>query len=134
MKIGIGKIYCITNTNKLHSTRPIGKTQPPCVKPDWCWYLRRNGRGEVIGDVPISVHAKCGKNNQTNESADDVQRAIGKMQPPCIVPERQQNPWHQAQGGVVNHRGGYVSCVPKDISRPMISSGSVSFVFKLMHV
>ena len=97
----IGKIYCITNTNRSRAMRTIGETQSSCVKPD-CWrYPRRNGRGEVVGDVLISVHAKCGKYHQTNERADSVQRAIGKMQSSRIDPERQQSPWHQVQGGVV---------------------------------
>ena len=91
VKIGIGKIYCITNTNRLRATRTIGKTQPPCVKPD-CWrYPRRNGRGEVIGDVPRLVHAQCVNEHQTNETserADDVLRTIGRMQSSCIIPER----------------------------------------------
>ena len=43
------------------------------------------------------------KSPQTNERADNVQRAIGKMQFSCIFPERRQNPWQQAQGGVVGH-------------------------------
>ena len=97
----LGKIYCITNTNRSRVIRTIGETQPSCVKPD-CWqYPRRNGRGEVVGDVLISVHANCVKNHQTNEPADNVQRAIGKMQFLCIFPERQQIPWHQVQRGVV---------------------------------
>ena len=106
-KIGIGKIYCITNTNRLRATRTIGKTQPPCVKPDWWWYPRRNGRGEVIGDVPISVHAQCGKERQMNESANSVQRTIGAVQPSCIAPERQQTPCRNRQGGVVDFGDGF---------------------------
>ena len=53
--------------------------------------------------MPISVHAQGGKKHQMNERADSVQRAIGKMQFSCIIPERQQNPWQQDQGGVVGH-------------------------------
>ena len=115
-KIGIGKIYCITNTNRLRATRTIGKTQPPCVKPD-CWrYPRRNGRGEVVGDVLISVHAQCVNNPQTNERADNVQRAIGKMQSSCIVPERQQSPWSKHQGGVVGCGAGFAHGLGDDCS------------------
>ena len=47
----------------------------------------------MVSDVFISAHAKCVKRPQTNERADNVQRAIGKMQPSCIVPERQQIPF-----------------------------------------
>ena len=112
----IGKIYCITNTNRSRAIRTIGETQSSCVKPD-CWqYPRRNGRGEVVGDVLISVHAKCVKNPQTNERADNVQRAIGKMQSSCIVPERQQSLWSKHQGGVVG-RSEVVDHGPIECSR-----------------
>ena len=100
MKIGIGKIYCITNTNRLHSTRPIGKTQPPCVKPDWWWYPRRNGRGEVIGDVPISVHAQCVNDCITNESRQRAKRTIGWVQTSCTTPDRLQIPRRNRRGVV----------------------------------
>ena len=89
-KIEVGKLCSITYKNRLHSTRPIGRAQPSCVKPDWRWYLRRNGRGEVVGDVPRLAHAQFVGNNQTNERADSVQRKL-------------QIPWHQTQGGVVGH-------------------------------
>jgi len=90
----------------------------------------------VVGDVLISVHAKCGKNHQTNESADNVQRAIGKMQPSCIVPERQQNPWHQAQGGVVGHGGELGQWDRSDCDRDCCVSQSVVLAksFDCMHV
>ena len=88
-KIGIGKLYCITYTNRLRSTRPIGKIQPPCVEPDWWWYSRRNGRGEAIGDVPRLVHAQCICGHQTSatgERPDDVLRTIGWAQTSCVRP------------------------------------------------
>ena len=59
--------------------------------------------------MPISVHAQCVNEHQTNETgerADDALRTIGRMQSSCIIPERQQIPWHQAQGGVVGHGHG----------------------------
>ena len=77
-----------------------------------------------------SAHAEIKKKHTTNEQADNVQRAIGVMQPSCIVPERQQSPWSKHQGGVVGRsdglgqdirrrdcsctRGGGVSVVSKD--------------------
>ena len=56
----------------------------------------------MVGDVLISVHAKSVNNPQTSERADNVQRATGKMQFSCIVPERQQSLWSKHQGGVVD--------------------------------
>ena len=47
------------------------------------------------------AHAEIKKSHQTNERADNAQRAIGKMQSSCIVPERQQSLWSKHQGGVV---------------------------------
>ena len=104
-KIGIGKLNCITYTNRLHSTRPIGRAQPSCVRPDWWWYSRRNGRGEAVGDVPRLVHAQCVNGHQTNETgerADDALRTIGWAQTSCATPERQQILWQPVQGGVVD--------------------------------
>jgi len=49
----------------------------------------------------LSAHAKCVSDPQTNERTDSGQRTIGKMQPSCIVPDRQPIAWHQVQGGVV---------------------------------
>ena len=118
VKIGIGKLNCITETNTLHSTRPIGRAQPSCVRPNWWWYSRRNGRGEAVGDVPRLVHAQCVNGHQTNETgerADDALRTIGRMQSSCIIPERQRIPWHQAQGGVVGHGNGS-ELVPMSVS------------------
>ena len=88
----------------------------------------------MVGDVLISVHAKCGKNHQTNESADSVQRAIGNMQSSCIAPERQQNPWHQVQGGVVGHGGELGQWDRNDCTRTCLGDVSVSINQKLfMH-
>ena len=52
------------------------------------------------------AHAEIGKiDTATNAVGQRGRRTIGAMQTSCIAPERRQNPWQQAQGGVVGHCG-----------------------------
>ena len=61
------------------------------------------------------VHAQCISGHQMNQTCDSSDDVLNT----------QQILWHQTQGGVVNHRGGYVSSVPKDLSGHIRVSGSL---------
>ena len=92
----VGKLKCITEKYTLHSTRPIGRAQTSCVRPNWWWYSRR----EAIGNVHRLVHAQCICGHQTSargERPDDVLRTIGWAQTSCATPERQQTLWQHVQ-------------------------------------
>ena len=104
----IGKIYCINNTNRSRAIRTIGETQSSCVKPDGWRYPRRNGRGEVVGDVFISGHAKCMKMGKRSADRQRANRAIGEMPTSGISTYSQQNPRRNRQGGVVDCGDGFV--------------------------
>ena len=52
------------------------------------------------------AHAEIGKiDTATNAVGQRGRRTIGAMQTSCIAPKRRQNPWQQAQGGVVDQFG-----------------------------
>ena len=101
--IGIGKLCSIACESKPRATRPIGRTQSSCVRPDWWWYLRRKCRSEVSGDVLRSVHAQFGNEHQMHECANSARRTIGWAQSSCAEPERWKIPWRHVRGGVVDH-------------------------------
>ena len=103
------RLRSITYENRSHSTRPIGRAQPSCVRPDWWWYLRRNGRSEVIGDAPRLVHAQPGNIHATNLDEQRAVRTIGVVQPSCITLRSWQNLRRIRRGGVVDRGDGFVA-------------------------
>ena len=113
----VGKLKCITEKYTLHSTRPIGSTPTSGVRPNWWWYPRRKCRGEAIGDVHRSAHAQFG--------SSDRMKKIGARSDDAL--NTQHTLWHQAQGGVVSHRCGCVSVVPKDMFVPRSRLVQVSY-------
>ena len=83
------------------------------------------------------AHAEIGKiDTATNAVGQRGRRTIGTMQTSCIAPERRQNRWQQAQGGVVGPVGGLGQWDRSDCDRDCCVSQSVVLAksFDCMHV
>ena len=88
------------------------------------------------------AHAEIGKiDTATNAVGQRGRRTIGAMQTSCIAPERRQNPWQQAQGGVVDQFGSL--CGPRDVGdelsclrcdRVLCECRDIKSLFDCMHV
>ena len=70
-----------------------------------------------MGDVLRSAHAQCISGNQMEQTGGSSDEVL----------DTQHILWHQAQGGVVDHRRGKVNLTPKMLSASMIASGSMSY-------
>ena len=59
------------------------------------------------------AHAEIKKILPTNAGRQRASRTIGVVQPSCIAPDRQRNPWSKHQGGVVGCGVGFAHGLEK---------------------
>ena len=80
------------------------------------------------------AHVEIGKRHTANADRQRAIGTIGVVQPSCIAPDRQRNPWSKHQGGVVGCGAGFAHGRGAGSSVVIRRDESVSVGYKIVCV